>query len=79
MHGVWKSVDGKRFETPHETTCIKEEFHCNACTKTFYRRDIKMKHEASCFRWRRENEQMENFNRETRQDARSQHQRTAEN
>ena len=56
---VWT---GRRFETPHETTWSKKkEFHCNACTKTVYRRDIKMKHEASCFRWRRENEQMEKF------------------
>lgn len=37
----------------------KKEFQCSACTKTFHRRDIKLKHEASCFRKRTENEQVE--------------------
>ena len=37
----------------------KKEFQCSACAKTFHRRDIKLKHEASCLRKRTENEQME--------------------
>ena len=37
----------------------KKEFQRSACTKTFHRRDIKLKHEASCFRKRTENELVE--------------------
>ena len=58
----------------------KKEFQCSACTKiTFHRRDIKLKHEASCFRKRIENEQIEKVPPRNQIGAPSQHQRTAEN